>query len=552
MKYILISGGVISGIGKGTISSSTGVLLRSLGYEVTFIKIDPYLNSDAGTIRPSDHGEVFVLDDGSEVDLDLGNYQRFLNIKLTGQHNITTGKIYNRVIQKERKGEYLGSTVQVIPHVTNEIIDWIEKTSIIPVNGDKIPDVCVVELGGTIGDIESAPFVEALRQLSTKTEKSNFCFVHLSYILNIHGELKTKPTQQTIRELGSLGIFADIIIARGKDTLDKNIKEKIALFCHVKSESVISCPDIDNLYKVPLLLKDENYHVSLIKTLQLEKTDFSTDFFGLWKILVKDMNSILSKTEKEKITIGIVGKYTENADSYLSISRAIQHAALTTTQGYKILWIDSEDCKIEILNQCDGIIVPGGFGQRGIEGKITAIHYCRTVNVPFLGICLGMQLAVVEYCRNELNIKDATSQEFDENAKNKVVIHMSEIDPNLKGGNMRLGEKKTMIVFDSKCFNYYDNRLEVNERHRHRFEINPNYQIPIEQKGELSFVGIDSDLKRLEILESKKNNFFVATQFHPEFKSNCFQPHPLFIHFISETVKNKSSKIKKSAIFLSQ
>ena len=456
MKYVVVTGGVLSGLGKGVTASSIGVLLKSAGLRVTSIKIDPYLNSDAGTMSPFEHGEVFVLDDGGEVDLDLGNYERFLDIALTKDNNITTGKVYANVIDKERRGDYLGKTVQVVPHITNEIQEWIERVAHVPADGSsETPDACVIELGGTVGDIESAPFIEALRQFQFRAGKGNVCFVHVSLVpvMGPVGEQKTKPTQHTVKELRGLGIIPDILVCRSEKPLDSETKSKLAAFCHVDEDAVVSAHDVSNLYQIP---------ISLFEQSVLQKVSVHLGFQVPAKLPILDEWRMMADkvdTLEDEVRIAMVGKYTGLSDSYLSVIKALQHSALAVGRKLQIDWIESTDLDPndrtdnheeawEVLESADGILVPGGFGNRGVEGKIAAANYARVNEVPYLGVCLGLQIATIEFCRNVLNIEGANSAEFDEDAPVHAVVFMPEISKTHMGGTMRLGSKPTPFLVD--------------------------------------------------------------------------------------------------------
>jgi len=502
MKYVVVTGGVLSGLGKGITASSIGVLLKSAGLSVTSVKIDPYLNCDAGTMSPFEHGEVYVLDDGGEVDLDLGNYERFLDISLTKDHNITTGKVYKSVIERERKGDYLGKTVQVIPHITNEIQEWIERVSNTPSDGtNNIPDACVIELGGTVGDIESAPFIEALRQFQFRVGESNICFVHVSLVpvMGPVGEQKTKPTQHTVKELRGLGIIPDILVCRSENPLDDETREKLAAFCHVSPGAVVSAHDVSNIYRA------------------------------------------------------MVGKYTGLSDSYLSVIKALQHSSFEVNHKLQINWIEAENLDEKIkqenpekykeawdnLKISDGILVPGGFGIRGIEGKIKAAEYARVNKIPYLGVCLGLQIATIEFCRNVLGMKNANSTEFDENTPQPAVVFMPEISKTHMGGTMRLGTKPTpFLVEDCKIKRLYGNQSYVDERHRHRYEVNPELISKIEKAG-LIYVGKDETGQRCEIMELEDHPYYVGTQYHPEFKSRPGRPSPPFLGLLKASIGEK-------------
>ena len=537
MKYVVVTGGVLSGLGKGVTASSIGVLLKSAGLKVTSIKIDPYLNSDAGTMSPFEHGEVFVLDDGGEVDLDLGNYERFLDIALTRDNNITTGKVYANVIDKERRGDYLGKTVQVVPHITNEIQEWIERVAHVPADGSsETPDACVIELGGTVGDIESAPFIEALRQFQFRAGKGNVCFVHVSLVpvMGPVGEQKTKPTQHTVKELRGLGIIPDILVCRSEKPLDSETKSKLAAFCHVDEDAVVSAHDVSNLYQIP---------ISLFEQSVLRKVSVHLGFQVPTKLPILDeWREMADKVDtlEEEVRIAMVGKYTGLSDSYLSVIKALQHSAFAVGRKLQIDWIESTDLDPNdrtenheeawrMLESADGIVVPGGFGNRGGEGKIAAANYARVNEVPYLGVCLGLQIATIEFCRNVLNIESANSAEFDEDAPVHAVVFMPEISKTQMGGTMRLGSKPTpFLVDDCKIRRLYGGAEYVNERHRHRYEVNPDLIEKIEASG-LVYVGKDETGKRCEIMELNGHPYYVGTQYHPEFKSRPGRPSPPFL-----------------------
>ena len=540
MKYVVVTGGVLSGLGKGVTASSIGVLLKSAGLRVTSVKIDPYLNVDAGTMSPFEHGEVFVLDDGGEVDLDLGNYERFLDIALTRDNNITTGKVYDNVIQKERKGDYLGKTVQVIPHITNEIQDWIERVAHTPSDGNgKEPDACVIELGGTVGDIESAPFVEALRQFQFRVGSENICFVHVSLVpvMGPVGEQKTKPTQHTVKELRGLGIIPDILVGRSASPLEDETRSKLAAFCHVSENAVVSAHDVSNIYRVPMMFEDQGVSEVLSEGLDF-KLSAKRPLLDEWKAMADRVDGV----EKE-VRIAMVGKYTGLSDSYLSVIKALQHSSYAVNHKLVIDWIESANLDDEtaesdpkahaeawgLLKGVDGILVPGGFGRRGIEGKIKAAEYARTNNVPYLGVCLGLQVATIEFCRNVLGMEGANSTEFDEDTPHPAVVFMPEISKTHMGGTMRLGTKPTpFLVDDCKIRRLYHGAEHVDERHRHRYEVNPELIEQIEGAG-LKYVGKDETGQRCEIMELDDHPYFVGTQYHPEFKSRPNRPSPPFL-----------------------
>ena len=537
MKYVVVTGGVLSGLGKGVTASSIGVLLKSAGLRVTSIKIDPYLNSDAGTMSPFEHGEVFVLDDGGEVDLDLGNYERFLDVALTRDNNITTGKVYANVIEKERRGDYLGKTVQVVPHITNEIQEWIERVAHVPADGSsETPDACVIELGGTVGDIESAPFIEALRQFQFRAGKGNVCFVHVSLVpvMGPVGEQKTKPTQHTVKELRGLGIIPDILVCRSEKPLDSETKSKLAAFCHVGEDAVVSAHDVSNLYQIPISLFEQSVLDKVSSHLGF-KVPQNLPILDEWKEMADKVDTL-----EDQVRIAMVGKYTGLSDSYLSVIKALQHSAFAVDRKLIIDWIESADLDPndrtdryeeawKILKEADGILVPGGFGNRGVEGKIAAANYARVNRVPYLGVCLGLQIATIEFCRNVLNLHGANSAEFDEEAPVHAVVFMPEISKTHMGGTMRLGSKPTpFLVDDCKIRRLYGDVDYVDERHRHRYEVNPDLIDRIESSG-LKYVGKDETGKRCEIMELEGHPYYVGTQYHPEFKSRPGRPSPPFL-----------------------
>ena len=554
MKYVVVSGGVISGIGKGVLASSTGMLLKTLGLKVTSIKIDPYMNIDAGTMSPLEHGECFVLNDGGETDLDLGNYERYLNVTLTKDHNITTGKIYSHVIAKERKGDYLGKTVQIVPHLTNAIQDWIERVSRIPVDDTGLePDVCIIELGGTVGDIESAPFVEALRQFQFKVGKENFALIHVSLVPVIHGEQKTKPTQAAIKDLRSLGLVPDMIACRCSEQLNQSTIDKIAMFCHVGSEQVVNVHDVNSTYHVPLLLLEQKMIDYLHNRLQLTDITLNdddkqrgNDLLAKWKKTTGNFDASM-----ETVKIALVGKYTNLKDSYLSVIKALEHSSMRCRRKLDIMWVESTDLEPETqetdkarfheawnkVSSADGVLVPGGFGTRGTEGMIHAARWARENKIPFLGVCLGLQIATIEFVRDVIGKTEASSTEFVEglDEENQIVIYMPEIDKATMGGNMRLGLRPTYFQDNSewsKIRKLYGSPASVEERHRHRYEINPDIVNELEENG-LIFVGKDESNKRCEIFELKNHPYYVATQYHPEYTSKVLDPSKPFLGLIA-------------------
>ena len=513
MKFIIVTGGVLSGLGKGITASSIGRLLKGRGLKVTAVKIDPYLNCDAGTMNPYQHGEVYVLNDGGEADLDLGNYERFLDIELASDHNITTGKVYRTVIEKERRGDYLGKTVQIIPHITNEIKERIKK-----VGEASGADIVLVELGGTVGDIESMPFLEAVRQLYRESGGEENCiFVHTTLvpIMGSVGEQKTKPTQHSVKELRAIGIIPHVIVARGEKMLDYDIKRKISLFCDVPLEAVVSAPDADSIYLVPSILDQQGLTDYLIRKMKL---DCPKNDMRKWDIFVKNLMN-----PRGAVEIAIVGKYTELKDSYISHIEAFHHASAEAMVKVNLRWLEGEDLEKpgyeNLLKGVDGVLIPGGFGDRGVEGKINAIRYAREKDIPLLGVCLGFQLLVVEYCRNVLKWKGANSSEFNPRTKFPVIDILPEQEGVTDmGGTMRLGAHDIRLAKGSKVSALYSKKLKISERHRHRYEVNPAYIEKIEKAG-LRFTGRSKDGIRMEVAELKGHPFFLATQFHPEFKS---------------------------------
>lgn len=552
MKYVVVSGGVISGIGKGVLALSTGLLFKTLGYRVTSIKIDPYMNIDAGTMSPLEHGECFVLNDGGEVDLDLGNYERYLNITLTRNHNITTGKIYSHVIERERKGDYLGKTVQVVPHVTSAIQDWIERVAKIPVDQSGLePEVCIIELGGTVGDIELAPFVEALRQFQFRVGQENFALIHVSLVPVIHGEQKTKPTQAAIKDLRSLGLTPDMIACRCSEELEGATIEKIGMFCHVGHDQVIAVHDVNSTYHVPLLLKEQRMMKFLTHKLKMEQDDTvalerGEGLLSQWRRLTSDADKSF-----ETVTIALVGKYTNLKDSYLLVIKALEHASMLCHRRLRIDWVDSLNLEEETQQtnlleyhkawhhvcQADGILVPGGFGSRGIEGMVAAAKYARENDVPFLGVCLGLQVAVIEFNRNVLGNAGLTSMEFDSSIDENFasVVYMPDVDQIKLGGTMRLGIHETIFGKDTEWLTLrklYGSPTRVLERHRHRYEVNPRLVKDLEAKG-LRFIGTDETGARMEMIELPSHKFFCGTQYHPEYLSKVLDPSRPFLGLVA-------------------
>ncbi len=531
-KYIFITGGVVSGLGKGISAAALGRLLKQRGFKVSAQKLDPYINVDPGTMSPLQHGEVFVTEDGAETDLDLGHYERFIDENLNKYSNLTSGKVYFNVINRERKGGYLGQTVQVIPHITNEIKDFIYKGA--TVSG---ADILITEIGGTIGDIESQPFLEAIRQISLEKGAENCLFIHVALIPYLKGsnEHKSKPAQHSVKELRGIGISPNIIIARSDEPINEGIKEKISLFCNVKKDCVIENITLPHLYEAPIMLHENGLDSVVCRELKLESKEPD---LSEWKSMLKKIKS----TEKS-VTIGIVGKYIELHDAYLSIIESLNHAGIHQKVNVKIKWVDSEtlnhDSTAEYLSDVDGVLIPGGFGDRGIEGKIEACKHARENNIPFFGICLGMQIAIIEYSRSVCNLENATSGEFDEFAKHKVIDIMEEQKGiTKKGGTMRLGAYPCKFLENSLLKNLYKSDL-ISERHRHRYEVNNDYRKVLSENG-LVFSGTSPDDSLVECIELPKNDFFVAVQFHPEFKSRPTNPHPIFCGFIQSACNKKS------------
>ena len=534
-KFIFVTGGVTSSLGKGIISASIGVLLKSAGYKVTIQKFDPYLNIDPGTMNPYEHGECYVTEDGAETDLDLGHYERFLDIKTSQDNNVTTGRIYNNVINKERKGKFLGKTVQVIPHITDEI-----KNSFYKISKKNNFEIIITEIGGCIGDIESLPFFEAVRQAKFDLGSSNFLCIHLTLIPYLHasGELKTKPTQHSVKKLLEAGIQPDILVCRSQQNLNIDIRNKLALFCNLLKKDVIESIDTDSIYKVPLLMKKENLHKRVLSKLNLKHK--KPIVLNHWNKFLKNLENPL-----DSINIAIVGKYIELHDAYKSIAESLIHAGVKLFTKINLKWISSE--KINSKNvfkkfkNINGILVAPGFGSRGISGKITTVKYARENKIPFFGICLGMQCASIEFARNVLNIKNANSTEFKEKTKNPIINLMEDQKSiKIKGGTMRLGSYKCRIKKNSIAFNSYM-KNNINERHRHRYEFNNKYLGEFEKKGMISS-GFNERLGVVEIIELKNHPWFLGTQYHPEYKSTVLNPHPLFINFIKSIVKLKNGK----------
>lgn len=535
-KYIFVTGGVVSSLGKGITAASLGRLLKNRGYKVTIQKFDPYINIDPGTMSPYQHGEVFVTDDGAETDLDLGHYERFIDMNLSKASNVTTGKIYQSVINKERKGEYLGSTIQVIPHITNEI-----KDRVLRVGREDNADIVITEIGGTVGDIESQPFLEAIRQVRKDVPNRNdVLYIHVTLIpyISAAGELKTKPTQHSVKELRSIGIQPDIIVCRTEKEISDDMKRKIALFCDVDPEAVISNMTCSTIYEVPLLLQEEGLDSIVLRKLGLE--DRPCDMTE-WKAMV---DRILAA--EKQVDIALVGKYVELHDAYLSVAEALSHAGFAFGTKIRIHWVNSEeledhlDTLDDVFKGVGGIVVPGGFGSRGIEGKIASIRWAREHKVPFLGLCLGMQCAVIEFARHVCGMTDANSSEIAPDCRYPAIDLMADQeDVTEKGGTMRLGLYPCKLAAGTKARALYDNKEIVYERHRHRYEVNNEFRQAMVDKG-LVIAGTSPDNRLVEMIELKDHPFFEATQAHPEFKSRPTRPHPLFKGFVEAAIKYES------------
>ncbi len=533
-KYIFVTGGVVSSLGKGIIAASLGRLLESCGLKVTIQKLDPYINVDPGTMSPYQHGEVFVTDDGAETDLDLGHYERFIDVSLSKNNNLTSGAVYWSVLRKERRGDYLGATVQVIPHITNEIKERLKRV----IDGAHF-DVVITEIGGTVGDIESLPFLEAIRQFRNELGRGNALNIHATLVpyLGTSGEFKTKPTQHSVKELRGIGIHPDIIVCRSQKALPQDLKEKVALFCDTYPEAVVALPDVSSIYEVPLVLEQEGMDKTVMKLLDLK--EHRKDMVE-WKKFISQMKSCT-----QEIDVAIVGKYVELNDAYLSVSEALKHSAIFNKCVPKIRWVDSEhierDGAAKHLKGVNGIVVPGGFGHRGVEGKVQAIQYVREKNIPFLGLCLGMQCAVIEFARNMCKFKGAHSTEFDKNTPFPVIdILPEQKDITDKGGTMRLGSYPCKIERASKLFKAYKETV-VYERHRHRFEVNNIYRDELMAKG-LKVSGTSPDGRLVEVVELPNHPFFMASQYHPEFKSRPTKPHPMFRDFVKAVLEYRGKQ----------
>ena len=531
-KFIFVTGGVVSSLGKGIAAASLAAILEARGLNVTILKLDPYINVDPGTMSPIQHGEVYVTEDGAETDLDLGHYERFIRTKMTSRNNFTQGRVYEDVLRRERRGEYLGATIQVIPHITNDIKQRVY-------DGAEGYDIAIVEIGGTVGDIESQPFIEAIRQMGTEIGRERALFIHLTLVpfLGPAGEVKTKPTQHSVKELRSVGIQPDILICRSDRKLPNNERAKISLFTNVEEKAVISLPDVDSIYKIPALLKTQELDNFVCRRFHLDPPE--ADLAEWEQVLYQESNPT------GEVTIGMVGKYTELPDAYKSVNEALKHAGLKNRLTINIEYVDSQDLEskgVELLSHLDAILVPGGFGGRGVEGKILAAKYARENKVPYLGICLGMQVALIEYARNVAGLTDANSTEFNAKSEAPVVGLITEwldAEGNVEtrseksdlGGTMRLGAQKCHLTPGSKVHEVYGSD-EIVERHRHRYEVNNNF-VEILEKAGLSFTGLSEDKKLVEIIENKDHPWFIAAQFHPEFTSTPRDGHPLFEGFVA-------------------
>ena len=529
-KYIFVTGGVVSGLGKGITAASLGRLLKARGLKVAAQKLDPYINVDPGTMSPYQHGEVYVTEDGAETDLDLGHYERFIDENLNKYSNLTTGKVYWNVLNKERRGEYLGSTVQVIPHITNEIKEFVysvaKKTD---------ADVVITEIGGTIGDIESQPFLEAVRQISLEVGAENSLFIHVTLVPFLRGsdEHKSKPTQHSVKELQGMGVKPDIIILRCDEPLEDSIFKKIAMFCNVKPDCVIENITLPELYEAPIMLEKSNFSAIVCRELGIQAPDID----------LSDWNAMLDRIHRRnrQVTIGLVGKYVQLHDAYLSVAEALRHAGYAHGAHVNIKWIDSEAVNTqnveEILSDCAGVVVPGGFGNRGIDGKVATADYCRTHNLPYLGICLGMQVAVIAFARFVAGMTDANSGEFDPDSTHKVIDFLpNQSDETDKGGTLRLGAYPCKIVPGTQMHRVYG-KLDISERHRHRYEFNNRFRAELEAAG-LTVSGTSPDEYIVETVEIEGNDFYIGVQYHPEFKSRPNKPHPLFLGLIEAALKN--------------
>ena len=533
MKFIFVTGGVVSSLGKGISAACIGRLLKRRGLNIFSMKLDPYLNIDPGTMSPYQHGEVFVTKDGAETDLDLGHYERIINTSLTKESSVTSGKVYSTVLEKERKGAFLGATIQIIPHITNEIKNRLYEAF----NAKSDTDVCIVEIGGTVGDIESQPFLEAIRQLRRELGYENTFFVHNTLVpyLKTTGEIKTKPTQHSVKELTGLGIQPDALLLRCEINIDIESKRKVALFCNLSDEAVISVKDVPIIYEVALNLQKQHLDDLIVNHMRLKCSDYAD--MADWIKLIEKIKRL-----KKSVKVALVGKYVSLHDAYISVVESLKYAGYATDRKIDIEWINSDNLTsenvAEYLSNVQGVIVPGGFGKRGTEGKICAIRYAREHNTPYLGLCLGMQLSLIEYARDVLKLEDANSTEFDENCKNNIIDYLPDQYKGIKlGGTMRLGEYECKLEKGTKTYELYGQEL-IEERHRHRYEFNNKYK-EIFSDGNLVFSGVNPQTNLCEIIELKNHPFFIACQFHPEFLSRPLKAHPLFLGFIKAAIKLK-------------
>jgi len=540
-KYIFVTGGVVSSLGKGIVGASLGRLLRARGYSVTIVKFDPYINVDPGTMSPFQHGEVFVTDDGAETDLDLGHYERFIGTNLGKKNNVTAGSVYLEVITKERRGDYLGGTVQIIPHITDEIKNRLKEAS----KGN--PDFLIAEIGGTVGDIEGLPFLEAIRQFKVEAGIGNTAFIHVTLIpyLNASGELKTKPSQHSVNTLRSIGIQPDILVCRSSKSVPQSDRNKLALFTNVPAEAVIECKDLKTIYEVPIALESQNMAQTVLKILHIE--DETQPSLEAWKEM---LNKI--KNPDKTVKIAIAGKYTKLSDAYISVVESIKHAGAALGASIDLKWISSDDCADyktakEAMKGVDGLVIPGGFGIRGVEGKLNVINVARTSNIPFLGLCLGLQCAVIEYARNVAGLTDANSTEFEQKTPYPVIDLMREQeDVTEYGGTMRLGAYDCHLQPETLAKKLYEKEV-ISERHRHRYEVNNLYREKLAESG-LIFSGLSPDKKLVEIIELKDHKYFIASQFHPEFKSRPEAPHPLFYGLVKAALEVKENANKSGSV----
>jgi len=535
-KYIFVTGGVVSSLGKGIVGASLGKLLRARGYSVTILKFDPYINVDPGTMSPFQHGEVFVTDDGAETDLDLGHYERFIDANFGRINNVTAGSVYLNVINKERRGDYLGGTVQIIPHITDEIKNRLKEAS-----AKDNPDFLIAEIGGTVGDIESLPFLEAIRQFKVEAGFGNTVSIHVTLIpyLNCSGELKTKPSQHSVNTLRSIGIQPDILVCRSSKSVPQSERAKLALFTNVPPEAVIECKDLKTIYEVPLALEAQNLPREVLKRLNIE--DKTVPNMDSWKTIVNGI-----KNPDKSVKIALAGKYTKLSDAYISVVESLKHAGAALGTSIELKWIDSEDVCVDfkkakdVMADVDGLVIPGGFGIRGVEGKINVINIARTSNTPFLGLCLGMQCAVIEYARNMAGLTDANSTEFNPETPHPVIDLMREQEEVVDyGGTMRLGAYDCHLQSGTLAEKIYGTDI-ISERHRHRYEVNNFFREKLSESG-LTFSGMSPDRKLVEMIELKNHSYFIASQFHPEFKSRPERPHPLFYGLVKAALERKEN-----------